>query len=445
MFEKAIFVKRHLMYKFGNPEVEHSISWQNNYGLLEAGPCAVIEKDFRGEMFLDRLSEGQWAQIPYASENGVVIKRKVEEDVVFTTIKFKNQVSDVGFCDPKEANIVVKQYTTTLKTIYEIRNKSSKVFPDLLITHVKRSGFKISPFQSPKAMHTKSVSESTFLAAVPLPGEKPQFFIVLELQKHSSNTGIDEVLDLNKEEYNDWADNHILAEPQLRTLIERHDKKRQIQTLQNLLVNSFAHYDVSLPDPIEEKIKTLTNLRRNIKRINEVMYETNTLIKKKMRNSKRIFENLKSLQSGNNFSEKLQEELNLTIMSIEKEISKLMAENTNNKKVLKNNRKEVMEVGKACRKLIRDELTKFGKSVDDTSDESDDFGPDPILEEYERRIRKVFKRNHEQDRVKIKSTLQKLRFKFASNPKQLYVKVCRSYGEDFDEEYGDEESSDFGE
>ena len=133
-------------------------------------------------------------------------------------------------------------------------------------------------------------------------------------------------------------------------------------------------------------------------------------------------------------SEKLQEELNLTIMSTEKDISKLMIENNKNTKELKDCRKQSVELGKSFRKLIRDELIGLGESVDDTSDESDDFGPDPILEEYERRIRKLFKKNREQDMGKIKSTLRKLRFKFANNPKKLYVKLCRSYGEDFSEE-----------
>merc|ERR1719419_1683881 len=98
-----------------------------------------------------------------------------------------------------------------------------------------------------------------------------------------------------------------------------------------------------------------------------------------------------------------------------------------------------METGKVLRKLIRDELTKLGESVEDTSDESDDFGPDPILEEYERKIRKVFKRNNEQDKDLIKSTLQKLRFKFRFDPKKLYVKICRSYGEEFDEDEEEEQ------
>jgi len=61
------------------------------------------------------------------------------------------------------------------------------------------------------------------------------------------------------------------------------------------------------------------------------------------------------------------------------------------------------------------------------------------LEKYEQRIRAVFRRNNENDIRKIKSTLQKLRYKFASNPNQLYVKVCRLYGECIDEEYEDDE------
>jgi len=112
----------------------------------------------------------------------------------------------------------------------------------------------------------------------------------------------------------------------------------------------------------------------------------------------------------------------------------LRAEETKNRNVLKKSRKEIMEIGKEFRKLIRDELTKFDESVDDTSDESDDFGPDPVLEEYERKIRKVFNRNNEGDRDKIKTTMQKLRFKFRFNPKKLYEKIRRSYGEEFDEE-----------
>jgi len=112
----------------------------------------------------------------------------------------------------------------------------------------------------------------------------------------------------------------------------------------------------------------------------------------------------------------------------------MKAEDKKNRNALKKSRKEIMWVGKVFRKLIRDELNKLDESVDDTSDESDDFGSDPVLEEYERKIRKVFKRNNEGDREKIKTTLQKLRFKFRFNPQKLYEKICRSYGEEFYEE-----------
>merc|ERR1719397_1373406 len=387
-------------------------------------------------MFLERLSEGQWAQIAYASETGVVVKRKVEEDEVFTAVKFKD---DNGFCEPKEANTVVKLYTKTFKTIYEIQNKFGKVFTDLLITHVTQSGFKISPSQAPKAIHSKSASELTFLTTVPLPGEKSQFLTILEVQEHSSNTDIGEILDLKKEEYKDWNEKHVLTDLDLLGLMQRHDKKTRIQTLQNLLGNSFGHYDIKLPEPIEEKIKTLAELRRNIKQLNHTLSERELIMKNKIKDSKRVFKNLEALQSGNHKNEKLWNELNETIIKIEDDIKNLRAEDIKNKSALKKSRKEIMEIGKVFRKLIRDELTKLDESVDDTSDESDDFGPDPVLEEYERKIRKVFKRNDEEDRDYIKSTMQKLRFKFRFNPKKLYVKICRSYGEEFDEEDDEEE------
>jgi len=114
----------------------------------------------------------------------------------------------------------------------------------------------------------------------------------------------------------------------------------------------------------------------------------------------------------------------------------LRLEDTQNKSALKKSRREIMETGKVLRKLIKDELTKLGESVEETSDESDDFGPDPILEEYERKILKVL-RDNDQDRDTIKSTLQKLRFKFRFDPRKLYVKIFRSYGEEFDDEEED--------
>jgi len=444
MFEKSINVKRHLMYRTGDSEVEHGISWQNNCGLLEEGPCAVIEKNFRGEMVLDRMTNGQWAQISYACEEGVAVQKNVLEGVVFTAVKFKKESSDIGFCDPKEAKIVVKEYTTNVKTIYEVRNKSTKAFPDLLITHVKRRGFKISPYQIPKAIHSKRASESTFLVTVPLPGEKSTSLTVLEFQTNTSNIDMDDVL--TKEEYTetDWVENRVLTDQHLQALNDRRDKKRLSETLQKLLLNSFARHAISLPDPIKTSVDDLTNFRRKIKHIHEVTHEINLLVKKKMRNSRRIFENLKSLQTGNSMSEKLREELNQTIMETEKDIGKLMVENAKNTKRLKDYRKQAVELGKGFRKLVREQLIGMGQNVEDTSDESDDFGPDPILEDYERRIRKLFKRNREQDTDKIKSTLQKLRFKFANNPKQLYMKVCRSYGEDFNEEDYEDYSDDEG-
>ena len=255
--------------------------------MLEAGPCAIIEKNFRGEMVLDRMINGQWAQIAYASEDGVTVHKNVLEGVVFTGVKFKKESSDIGFCDPKEATIVVKELTTNVKTTYEVRNKSTKVFSDLLITHTKRRGFKFPPDQIPKAIHSKAASESTFLVTVPLPGEKHECLTVLEFQTNTTNIDMDEVL--NKEEYSKWVENRVLTDPHLQALNDRRDSKRLIKTLKNLLLNSFARYDISLPDQIKTSIDKLTNFRRKIKHIHEVTHETNLLVKKKMGNSRRIF------------------------------------------------------------------------------------------------------------------------------------------------------------
>merc|ERR1719317_149782 len=93
--------------------------------------------------------------------------------------------------------------------------------------------------------------------------------------------------------------------------------------------------------------------------------------------------------------DKLQQELHLTIINIEKEIGTLISDKKKNRSTLKDFRRNAVLLEKRCRGLIRMELRRLGESADDSSDESDDFGPDPILEKYERRIRAVFRRHHE--------------------------------------------------
>jgi len=210
--------------------------------------------------------------------------------------------------------------------------------------------------------------------------------------------------------------------------------------LQDLLLNCCDRYDTSLPKHIEEVIQQLNVIRRDIKHSNEVIRDTNLMVKEKERSSRRIFENLKSIQTGNCMSDKLQEELQLTVIKIENEIGTLMKEKTKNRSSLKEYRKKAVKLEKTCRELLKDELRKLGENPDDTSDESDDFGPDPVLEKYEKRIRKVFSNNEEEDERKIRSTLHKLHYQFANNPNLLYEKVCRFYGEDMtDEDYEDDE------
>merc|ERR1719317_1888038 len=137
--------------------------------------------------------------------------------------------------------------------------------------------------------------------------------------------------------------------------------------------------------------------------------------------------------------DKLQQELHLTIINIEKEIGTLISDKKKNRSTLKDFRRNAVLLEKRCRGLIRMELRRLGESADDSSDESDDFGPDPILEKYEKLIRAVFRKNGEDDDGKIRSTLHKLHYQFANNPNQLYVKICRSYGEDMDEDFEDDD------
>jgi len=110
--------------------------------------------------------------------------------------------------------------------------------------------------------------------------------------------------------------------------------------LQNLLLNCYDSYDTSLPKSIEEVIKQLTVSRREIKRSNEAIHEISLMIKEKERSSKRIFQNMKSLQAGNSSSDKLQDELHLTIINIEKEIGDYLKEKSRNKGMLKEHRKK---------------------------------------------------------------------------------------------------------